>query len=223
MHTLSKKLFSGILAAGMMASAASSFATNIGTGSVVGSGALTAPVVWNDTFTTASATGVVNGLSIHARVLPVLNMVIAGSGVIDLGDLASTAYSSGTVNIEVGTNAVNGTSVTARSTNGGLQNTTSATTYINDLTADEVADSYKFSSAIVAVKDSSYSAFTQSATLNTEVDNNTTNHILYTSNKPQVLSVGTDDFSFTVAAKPSIETPAGNYRDLVVVTVTGNF
>ena len=179
--------------------------------------------MWNDTFTADSATGIVNGLSVRARVLPVLNMVIAGSGIIDLGDLVSTAYSSGTVNIEIGTNAVNGASVTARSTNGGLQNTSNASTYINDLTADEVADSYKFSSAIVAVKDSSYAAFTQSATLNTEVDNNTTNYILYTSNKPQILSVGIDDFSFTVAAKPSIETPAGNYRDLVVVTVTGNF
>ena len=223
MHTLSKKLLSGAIAAGMMVSAGSSFATNIGTGSVVWSGALASPVVWNDTFTADSATGIVNGLSVRARVLPVLNMVIAGSGIIDLGDLVSTAYSSGTVNIEIGTNAVNGASVTARSTNGGLQNTSNASTYINDLTADEVADSYKFSSAIVAVKDSSYAAFTQSATLNTEVDNNTTNYILYTSNKPQILSVGIDDFSFTVAAKPSIETPAGNYRDLVVVTVTGNF
>lgn len=150
-------------------------------------------------------------------------MVIAGSGVIDLGDLTSTAYSSGSVNIEVGTNAVNGSSVTARSTNGGLQNTSNAATYINDLSADEVVDSYRFASALVAPKDSSYAAFTQSSTLSAEVDNNTTNHILYTSNKPQILSAATDDFAFTVAAKPSIETPAGNYRDIVVVTVTGNF
>ena len=35
MHTLSKKLLSGAIAAGMMVSAGSSFATNIGTGSVV--------------------------------------------------------------------------------------------------------------------------------------------------------------------------------------------
>lgn len=84
---------------------------------------------------------------------------------------------------------MNGASATARSTNGGLQNTSSPTTYINDLTTDEVADSYKFSSAIVAADDSSYAAFAQSATLNTEVDNNTTSHTLYTSSKPQVLSV----------------------------------
>ena len=223
MQSISKKLLSGAIAAGLMISAASSFATNIGTGTVVGSGALTSAVVWNDTFTTASATGTINALQVRARVLPVLNFVVSGSGTIDLGNLASTAYSSGSVNIEVGTNAVNGASVTARSGNGGLQNTSNASVYVNDLTADEVADSYKFSSAIVAASDSSYAAFSQTATLSTEVDNNTTNHILYTSNKPQILSVGTDDFSFTIAAKPSIETPAGDYRDTVVLTVSGNF
>jgi hypothetical protein len=150
-------------------------------------------------------------------------MVITGSGVIDLGVLSSTVASSGSVNIEIGTNAVNGASVTARSTNGGLQNASNASVYVNDLTADEVADSYKFLSTLVAADDSSYASFTQASTLNTEVNNNTTNHILYTSNKPQVLSPTTDDFSLTVSAQPSIETPAGNYSDTVVVTVSGNF
>lgn len=47
MHNLSKKLLSGVLAAGMIVTAASSFAaTNIGTGTVVGSGGLSSPVVW---------------------------------------------------------------------------------------------------------------------------------------------------------------------------------
>ena len=54
------------------------------------------------------------------------------------------AYNSGSVSVEVGTNAVNGASVTVRSTNGGLQNVSSPTTYINNLTTDEVADSYRF-------------------------------------------------------------------------------
>jgi hypothetical protein len=149
MHTLSKKLLSGAIAVGMMVSAASSVgATNIGTGSVVGSGSLSAPVVWGDVFGTATATGTVNGLAVTARVQPVLNMVITGSGTIDLGTLTSSAASTGSVNIEIGTNAVNGASVTARSTNGGLQNTSNATFYINDQTADEVADSYKFLSSI---------------------------------------------------------------------------
>jgi hypothetical protein len=225
MHTLSQKLLTGVVAAGMMISTGivSVAATQIGTGSVSGSGGLTTPVNWNDTYTAGAASGVVNGLYVKARVKPVLNMVISGSGLIDLGDLVDTSYSTGTVNIEIGTNAVNGASATARSTNGGLQNTSSPTTYINDLTADEVADNYKFSSALGGADDSSYAAFTETAALSTEVNDNTTSHTLYSSNKPQVLSVGTDDFSFSVSAKPSIETPAGNYSDIVVVTVTGNF
>jgi hypothetical protein len=225
MHTLSQKLLTGVVAAGMMVSTGiiSVAATQIGTGSVTGSGGLAAPVDWNDTFTTGSATGIINGLYVKARVKPVLNMVVSGSGLIDLGDLVDTAYSSGTVDVEIGTNAVNGASATARSTNGGLQNLSSPTTYVNSLSADEVVDSYMFTSVLNASEDSSYTAFAQSASLSTEVNNSSTSHTIYTSNKPQVLSPTTDDFSFTVSAKPSIETPAGNYADVVVVTVTGNF
>jgi hypothetical protein len=223
MHSISKKLLTGAIAAGMMISTVSSFAaTNIGTGSVVGSGALTTNVVWNDTFP-GTATGTINGLVIKARINPILNMVVTGNGVIDLGILTDATYSSGSVDVEIGTNAVNGASVTAKSTNGGLKNATNATVFVNDLTTDEVADSYKFASSIFAVKDSSYASFSQASTLNVEVDNATTNHILYTSNKPQVLSPTSDDFRFTVSAKPSIETPAGDYSDVAVLTVTGNF
>lgn len=150
-------------------------------------------------------------------------MVVTGSGLIDLGTLSSSSYSSGTVNIELGTNAVNGASVTARSTNGGLKNTTNGSIDINSLAVDGVADSYKYLSTLVASSDSSSIGFTQAASLNTEVSDNITNQVLYSSNKPQTLSVGTDDFSFTVSAKPSIETPAGDYSDIVVLTVTGNF
>lgn len=223
MHSISKKLLSGVVAAGMMITAASSFAaTNIGTGTVVGSGALTTNVVWNDLFP-GTATGVINGLQVKWRILPVLNFVISGSGTIDLGTLSSTSASTGSVDIELGTNAVNGASVTAKSTNGGLQSASNPTVFVNSLTADEVADSYKFISSIVATDDSSYASFVQTAALNTEVNDNTTSHILYSSNKPQVLSGPTDDFSFTVTAQPSIETPAGDYSDVVVLTVTGNF
>jgi hypothetical protein len=45
-------------------------------------------------------------------------MTISGSGTMALGNLSSSAYSTGTINIELGTNAVNGASITARSTNG---------------------------------------------------------------------------------------------------------
>lgn len=122
MLTNSKKLLSGVLAAGMMVSAATSFgATTIGSGSVVGSGALTTDVVWDDNFP-GMATGAVDGIAIQAKILPVLNMIIDGDGVIDLGTLSSDIYSSGSVDVELGTNAVNGATITVRSTKGGLQN-----------------------------------------------------------------------------------------------------
>lgn len=222
MHTNTRKLLSGAIIAGMALASGVHAASNIGTGSVEGSGALDSAVVWDDTFP-GTATGVVNGLSVRARIQPQLNMRITGSGILDLGTLSSSAYSTGTVDVEVGTNAVNGSSVTARSSLGGLRNSSNSGVYINSLVADEVADSYRFTSAINAADDSSYASFSQTATLATEVSDNTTNHVLYTSNKPQSLSVGTDDFTFSVSAKPDAQTPAGDYTDTVVVTVTGNF
>jgi hypothetical protein len=220
MRTNTNKLIAWALIAGLSL-ASSVSAANIGTGTVVSSGALTSSVVWNDLFP-GTATGTINGLVVTAKIQPTLNMTITGSGVIDLGNLSSAAYSTGTVNIEVGTNAVNGASVTAKSTNGGLKNTSDATQFINSLTTDGAADSYMFSSAIVAATDSTVTGFTQTATLSAEANNTTTSHVLYTSNKPQALT-GTDDFSFSVAAKPNAQTPAGNYRDTIVITVTGNF
>lgn len=224
MQTNTNKLLAGALVAGMVLASTSAYATTIGTGSVVGSGALTSNVDWNDTYTSNSATGTVNGIVVTAKVKPSLNMVITGSGVIDLGEVDPTAYSSGSVDIEVGTNAINGASVTARSTNGGLQNASDATQFINSATtvADPVADSYMYSSAIVGAVDSAFTTFTQSAMAAVEVDDNTTAHPIYTSSKPQALN-GTDDFSFTVAAQPDAQTPAGEYNDVVVLTVTGNF
>lgn len=164
MRSLSKKLLTGAISAGMMITTTmgSYAATTIGSGSVTGSGGLTTNIQWDDAFP-GSATGTISGLVIKARVNPVLNMVITGDGVIDLGVLSSTATSSGTVSVEIGTNAVNGASVTARSTEGGLKNASNPTVFINNLTADEVGDSYKFVSNINAVKDSSYGTFSQTA------------------------------------------------------------
>jgi hypothetical protein len=198
----------------------SAFAAVIGSGSVQGSGALTSNITWNDVFP-GSASGTINGIIVKGRILPVLNMVISGSGVIDLGNMSSVAASSGSVSIELGTNAVNGASVTAASASGGLVNTSSGAMVINSLTADGFADSYKFISAIVAAVDSTAPGFTQTAAFNAEV-NNTTPVTVYTSNRPQNLT-GVDDFSLTVSAQPNIQTPAGDYSDKIILTVTGNF
>lgn len=223
MHTNTRKLLSGALIAGLTLASQVSAASNIGTGTVVDSGALTTTVVWDDAFP-GVATGVVNGLVVQAQVRPVLNMTISGSGVINLGVLTSDTYNSGSVNMEVGTNAANGAAITVRSTNGGLQNASNSSIYINNLTTDEVADSYKFSGAVNTTDDSSYAAFTQTCSIaaGVEVSDSTTNHVLYSSNRPQKLDQ-VDDVTLTVSAKPDIETPAGRYSDLLVVTVTGNF
>ena len=196
-------------------------ASTIGTGTVVGSGALTAPISWNDTFVGSSASGTISGIIVTARVLPTLNMTISGSGVIALGNLSSISVSTGSINIEIGTNAINGASITARSTNAGLTNNSSGSTVINSLTADGFADSYKFVS-VANTTDSTAPGFTQVATLNTEVNNNTTNHPVYSCTRPQPLS-GVDDVTFSVSAQPNAQTPAWDYTDIIAITVTGNF
>lgn len=148
-------------------------------------------------------------------------MTISGSGVVALGNLSSVSASTGTVNIEIGTNAVNGASVTARSTNSGMTNTSSGAIVINSLAGDGFADSYKFISSAAAT-DSTAPGFTQTATLNTEVNNSSTNHSVYSCTRPQPLT-GVDDITLSIVAQPNAQTPAGDYRDVVVITVSGNF
>lgn len=195
-------------------------ASFIGSGTVSGSGALTVNINWNDAFP-GTASGTINGIVIRGRVLPLLNMVISGSGLLDLGNLVSTTYSTGTVQIELGTNAVNGASVTAASTNAGMTNNSSTGNVINSLAVDGFADSYRFTSAISVATDSSAPGFTQTGNLAQEIST-TTPVTVYTSNKPQNLT-GVNDVDFYVSARPNVQTPAGDYSDIVVVTVTGNF
>ena len=210
--TLSLSLGSGTIG--------SLYASQIGTGTVVGSGSLTTNILWNDTFIGSSASGTINGILVTARVLPILNMTISGSGTMALGNLVSTSASTGSVQIEIGTNAVNGASVTATSTNGGLQNISSGAIMLNSLSTDGFADSYKFISSL-GTADSTAPGFTQSGSVNTEV-NNTTAVTLYTCNKQQPLTA-VDDFTFSITAQPNGQTPAGDYQDIVKITVSGNF
>lgn len=217
MRTNTNQLISWALVASIVLMSGAS-ASTIGSGSVTGSSALTQNVVWDDAFP-GTATGMVSGINVTAKILPTLNMVIDGNGQIDLGTLSASNYSSGTVNIEVGTNATNGAVVTAASVNGGLKSGTGD--YLNSLTTDGVADSYKFSSALGSADDSDFSTFNQTASYNAEVSD-TTPRTLYTSNRPQALD-GVNDFSFTVSAMPNAQSPAGNYTDELQITVLGWF
>ena len=195
-------------------------ATQVWEGTVTGSWTLTTPIMWNDLFPW-TASGTIDGIIVTAQVLPILNMVISADS-IALGTLNNTTYSSGSIDIEVGTNASTGVNITARSKNGWLSSATNSS-IINDLTTDGIAESYKFNSTLNASSDSTVIWYTQTANLDTEVDSSGTNHSIYSTNKPEE-SDGINDVKFSVAAKVSTQTPAGNdYKDTIVFSITWNF
>lgn len=201
-------------------------ATQIGTGSVVGSGAFDTAINWDNAFP-GTASGSVTDIIIKARVNPTLNMTISAEE-IDLGVLVAGVAATGSLAIEVGTNAVNGVSITARSQNGGLTNTSSGAVQINSLTTDGLAESYTWGSTINGTDDSSYAGY---SAINTgangldsakEITETATEYNVYTTNKPES-TTGVDDVTFDVSATAEVETPAGDYEDRVTFTVTGNF
>ncbi len=195
-------------------------AVQIGTGSVVGTGAFDSPILWDETFgNTGNASGSVSNIKVIARVYPSLNMQIS-TGLIDLGVLVPNVASQGSLQIEVGTNAAGGVTVTARSQRWGLYNT-GANSYINNLTTDGIAESYKFLSS-AGPNDSSFADYTKTANLNAEVNDTTTDHVVMTTNKPEKTQ-NVDDVTFTVEATITDETPAGDYDDFITFTVSGNF
>lgn len=196
-------------------------AVQIGTGSVVGTSDFDSVINWNGTFTNGSASGSVSNIQVKAKVDATLNMSIS-TGTIDLGTLVASVTSTGGLDLEIGTNAKSGVTITARSGSGGLTNTSDNGLQINDLVADGLAESYTFVSTPNATDDSSAPAFSASGLASTEVNNNSTEHTVYTTNKPEAAS-SVDDVSFLVGATIGQETPAGNYEDTITFTVTGNF
>jgi hypothetical protein len=149
--------------------------------------------------------------------------MVISTGAIDLGTLNAWVESTGSLWIEVGTNAANGVTITARSWSGGLTNTSDNAIQINDLTDDWVADSYTFAATAWA-NDSTVSGYTQSSDYAAvEVDNNTTENTIYSTNKPEQDDNTNADVTFVVAATPNIQTAAWDYQDKITFTVTGNF
>jgi hypothetical protein len=195
-------------------------AVQIGTGSVVGSGAFDTAINWDESFP-GTASGAVSNIKIKAKVQPTLNMSISAEE-IDLGVLAAGVASTGSLFLEIGTNAKSGVSITARSQSGGLTNTADAAVQINDLTADGVAESYTWASTPNATDDSAAAAFAATGLTVLEVNDNATEHTVYSTNKPEAVNL-VDDVEFVVSATTAAETPAGDYEDYVTFTVTGNF
>ena len=195
-------------------------ATQIGTGSVVGDPSFDTPIIWDNNFPW-TASGSVEDILIKARVLPSLNMEISDEE-IDLGVLLPWVTASESLAIEIGTNAVNGVIITARSQSGWLTNVADNTIQINDLFADGVQESYTWASTPNATDDSSYWDFTASGLTELEVNDTTTEHVVYDTNRPEATD-GLNDVIFTVTATAEAETPAGDYEDRVTFTVTGSF
>lgn len=226
LQTKIKKTFAivGLIAIALTNTAGTN-ATDIGTGSVTGSGAFDTPIVWNDIYGAGSfATGSVTDIKIKWRVLPSLNMEISAEE-IDLGDLIAGVASTGSLNIEIGTNAITGVSITARSQSGGLTNTTDSAIFINDdlgPVTDGIAESYTWASTPNATDDSSNGSFAATGLTELEVNDDTTEHVVYSSNRPEATSA-VDDVVFNVSATSVAETPAGLYEDYVTFTVTANF
>ena len=195
-------------------------ATQIGTGSITGSGGSASAIMWDDLFP-GTATGAVSNIKVLARVLPTLTMEIS-TGSIDLGNLAAWVTASGSLFIEIGTNARSGVSITARSGSGWLTKNDDNSIQINDLDTDGLAESYKFASTPNATDDSNSPSFAANGLTALEVDNLSTEHLVYSTNKGEATNL-VDDVEFKVTATSGAETPAWNYEDTVTFTVTGNF
>lgn len=194
-------------------------ASTIGTTSINGTSTWT--VIWDDAFP-GTATGTVNNVIVTAQVLPTLNMVVS-TGSIDLGTLAAGIEATGSLDIEIGTNAANGVTITARSGSGWLTNTSNNSLQINNLTTDGIAESYTFASN-ANTNDSTVTGFTQSSDYAAvEVNSNATENEIYSTNKPEQDDGANADVSFVVAATANAQTAAGNYQDTITFTVTGNF
>ena len=195
-------------------------ATQIGTGSITGSGGSASAIIWNDLFP-GTASGAVTGIKVKAKVLPTLTMEIS-TGTINLGNLTAWVTASGSLFIEIGTNAKSGVTITARSGSGWLTKTDDNTIQLNDLAADGLAESYKFASTPNVTDDSTSPTFVANGLTALEIDSKVTEHTVYSTNKGEATNL-VNDVEFKVTAVSGAETPAWNYEDTVTFTVTGNF
>ncbi len=199
-------------------------ATQIGTGSVTSTGAFDTAIMWDDAFP-GTASGSISGIKIKARVQPTLTMEVS-TWTIDLGNLVAAVASTGSLFLEIGTNAKAWVTITARSGSGWLTNTSSGAIKIQDnqdiFHDDGIDESYTFTSTPNAVDDSAYPSFSASWLGATEVNNDTDEHTVYTTNKGEATNL-VDDVEFIVSATIAAETEAWDYEDNVTFTVTGNF
>lgn len=190
---------------------------DIGDGTI--DGTVNTDILWDETFP-GTASGSVTWIIVTARVLPTISMEIS-TWTIALGTLTAWSPASGNLDIEVGTNAANGVNITARSGSGGLTNISDNSIQINNLSDDWIQENYTFASTAWA-DDSSYTMISDGDLGAIEVINNTTEHIIYNTDKPE-RTENEDDVNFVVTATSTAETAAGDYQDNITFTITGNF
>lgn len=167
---------------------------------------------------TVSASGS-TGVTVSATVAPILTFDVS-TVALNLGALTSAGYSTGTLNIEVATNANGGATVTAASTNGGLKGNVTGH-YINTNDATLAGQSYQIGSVATANTADLRTGSTRSDLALEEITNTTAKQI-YDVTGPERAD-GTADAVVTVLAKSDDATPADAYEDVITLTVTSPF
>lgn len=196
-------------------------ASQIGTWSIVWDSGSDTSIIWDDNLPW-TATGVLNWVIVTAKVLPTLNMEIS-TWSIDLWTLIPWITFSGSVEIEVWTNASNWVTITARSWSWWLTNLNDNSIQINNLNTDWVTESYSFESFSL-LKDSTIPTFTSNWDLvKSEVNNTSTEHVIYNTDNPERIDATNADLIFNVATITDTQTMAGDYKDNITFTVTWNF
>ena len=164
-----------------------------------------------------------NTLTVTGIVLPILKFELEATSK-DFGTL-TTSYGAISTGVEIGTNAVNGVTVTAQSTNGGLTSATASHTiglWTNDAlyTANE---SYQFQSVLWTTD--STSGATIAGLSYTTINTASQTVTVYTADKPQNFdTAGGYDTDFGAQIRIAESTPAAtDYSDTIIFTATGNF
>lgn len=170
---------------------------------------------------TATTTGLKNdGVLIKAKVGPTLSFKISEDE-INLGNLSLDRLTEGSVKLELGTNAAAGAKITANSLNGGLKRDNQDGKVDHTIKDGQNGEVYKWAFE-KGSDDSTIGGFTRTAGTEASITDNATQHEVMTTNKPEKFE-NLDDLTLKVKAQASSETPAGDYTDTIVLTVTGNF
>lgn len=156
--------------------------------------------------------GNANLVTVTASVLPTLTFNLSTTS-LSLGTVGTSAYSSASLNAEVGTNNSTGATIQFNSTNltNGSHNFTKAAT------ASGSGEGYKYTAATNS-GDQNGGTISGSATDQAMPSTATT---IYSNTVPE-LNAGTNDTALTVAAQASALTPAGNYSDTLTFTAFAN-